>query len=145
MADLLTSLEVAVGVVLGLGLAVLALLFVRRRTIGRGRLLTLCGFRWPQRARWRMGLLGFAAGELEWYPLGGLTVRPKFRWHRAAFDLGAPTPPESHAGLDGLEQPVVVPCHHGDEAFDLALPGAAYTALRAWLEAGPPQAAGSVT
>lgn len=143
-ADLLTSVEVAVGVLLGAALAFFALLFLRRRTIGRGRLLTLCGVRYPQRPRWRMGLLGFATDQLEWFPLSGLTVRPKYRWLRVDFELGAPRRPESTTRLEGLEEPVVVPCRQAETDFDLAMPDAAYTALRSWVEAGPPRSAGSV-
>lgn len=144
-ADLLTSLELAVGVLVGLGLGFLVLLFIRRRTIGRGRLLTLCGVRWPQRPTWRLGLVGFGAEELQWYTLSGLTLRPKFRWSRIGLELGAPGRAGSQTGLDGLEDAVVVPCRHHDTDFDLSLPAAAYTALRSWVESGPPRSGGSVS
>ncbi len=144
MADLLSYLEVAIGVLVGLGLGFLVLLFVRRRTIGRGRLLTLSGIRFPARPRWRMGLVGFGSGEIQWYTLSGLTLRPRFRWARAGLELGAPRRSASEAGLDGLEDAVVVPCRHHGTDFDLALPAAAYTALRSWVESGPPRSAGSV-
>jgi len=144
MPDLLLSFEVAVGIVLGLALGFLAFVFLRRRTIARGRVLTMCGLRRPA-TTWRMGLMRYGTGQLEWYSLGGLTIRPKYRWEQRVLELGAPAPVSVGQGLDVLTDPVAVTCRHQGDSFQLALSEAAYTALRSWLEAAPPGAASTVT
>lgn len=144
MPDLLVVAELLVGVLLGLVLGFLALVFLRRRTIARGRLLTVCGLR-RARAPWRMGLMRYGSGQLEWYPLGGLTVRPKYRWKQRLLELAGPVPVTDAAGLEALFDPVSVACRYQGERFELALTEPAYTALRSWAEAAPPGATSAVT
>ncbi|MGB8384764.1 MAG: DUF2550 domain-containing protein [Dermatophilaceae bacterium] len=144
MPDLLVSVELAVGILLGLGLGFIALVFLRRRTIARGRVLTMCGLRQASTG-WRMGLVRYGVGQLEWYALGGLTIRPKYRWEQRVLELGSPAPASLGEGLDVLSDPVAVTCRYQGSTFQLALSEAAYTALRSWLEAAPPGAASTVT
>lgn len=144
MPDLLLSLEIAVGILLGLGLAFLGLVFLRRRAIARGRLLTMCGLRRP-RGNWRLGLLRYGSGQLEWFALDGVTVRPKYRWDQQRFELGVPVHAASGEGLDGLTDAIAVGCKHQGEAFEMAMTEPAYMALRSWVEASPPGAASAVT
>ena len=60
-------------------------------------------------------------------------------------ELGSPAPVRLGEGLDGLADPVAVTCRYQGSTFQLAVSEAAYTALRAWLEATPPGAASTVT
>jgi hypothetical protein len=144
MPDLLLSFEVAAGIVLGLALGFVGLVFLRRRSIARGRVLTMCGLR-RATSSWRMGLMRYGVGQLEWYSLGGLTIRPKHRWEQRVLELGAPARVGTGQGLDVLTDPVVVTCRHQGDPFELALSEAAYTALRSWLEAAPPGTASTLT
>lgn len=144
MPDLLLAAEVLVGVLFGLVAVFLGAVFLRRRAIARGRLLTLCGLRRPP-APWRMGLVRYGSGQLEWYPLGGLTIRPKYRWRQRLLELTPPGPVADGTGLDALPDPVVVACRYQGERFELAVAEPAYRALRSWAEASPPGAASTVT
>lgn len=144
MPDLLVSVELAVGILLGLGLAFLALVFLRRRMIARGRVLTMCGLRRTS-SSWRMGLVRYGVGQLEWFSLDGLTIRPKYRWEQRVLELSPPARVSLGNGLDVLTDPVAVTCRHQGDRFQLALSEAAYTALRSWLEAAPPGATSTVT
>lgn len=144
MPDLLVSVELAVGILLGLGLAFVALVFLRRRLIARGRVLTMCGLR-KASTGWRMGLVRYGVGQLEWYALGGLTIKPKYRWEQRVLELGSPVTVGLGDGLDVLTDPIAVTCRHQGDSFQLAVSEAAYTALRSWLEAAPPGAASTLT
>lgn len=142
MTDVLLSVELGLGIVLGLGLFYLLTLIGRRRVISRGSLLTLCGFA-PDGGRWRQGLLRFGAGSIEWFPLHGLSLRPGREWGRRELELGSPTPLPDGAHLD-LTDALCVPCRHLGASFHLALAHSAYTALRSWVEAAPPGATSEV-
>ena len=140
MRQLLFSSELLVGVCVLAVVLYLGWTFARRRLIAHGEPLTLCAIRdtAPQ-ASWRFGLARYASGRFEWFPLGGLRVRPSRRWDRTRLEIGAPHP------LDPRETPtalikgaVGVGCIHELERFDLALAPGPYTALRSWLEASPP-------
>ena len=138
MPSAVASLEILVGVVLGVAGTLLAGVFLRRRAIARGRLLTLCGLRAPEGGRWRLGLARFGSAHLEWFSLGGLSLRPRHRWDRAGLDLDAPLTLVGSDRIDLLPEAYGVRCSHGDLEFDLALQPPAYTALRSWIEAAPP-------
>ena len=38
---------------------------------------------------WRYGLSRYGSSQVEWFPLGGLRVRPARRWDRPAVEIGA--------------------------------------------------------
>ncbi len=138
MPSVLAYVEFAVGTLVGLVIALLAVVFVRRRTIARGKILTVCGVRRSGAARWRLGLVRFGTERLEWYSLGGLSLRPKFHWERTGLDLEAPSPLVGEQRIDELPEGMRVPCRYAGESFELALQMPAYMALRSWLEAAPP-------
>lgn len=144
MPDLLFSLEIAVGIMLAVSLGTLGLVFLRRRTIARKGLLTMCGVR-RQRGTWRLGLLRYGRGQLEWFALDGVSVRPKYRWTQQRLQLGLPVHAAAGQGLDGLSEAIAVGCRHEGDSFELAMTEGAYMALRSWLEAAPPGAASAVT
>ncbi|HET7399567.1 MAG TPA: DUF2550 domain-containing protein [Intrasporangium sp.] len=138
MPPALVSIEIAVGTVLVLVLVLLAGTYVRRRLISGGLPLTLCGLRHRGGAHWRMGLLRFGDNALEWYTLGGFSLRPRHRWPRQALVLEAPVPlgaGDTPGLLPGASR---VPAADRSRTFELALQGSAYTALRSWQEAAPP-------
>ncbi|MHB1474589.1 MAG: DUF2550 domain-containing protein [Dermatophilaceae bacterium] len=139
MHGLLLTGEGLVGGALFIVLAVLGATFARRRLIARGKPLTVCALREPVDHRWRFGLARYGATGLEWFPLGGLSLRPARRWQRTVLDIGTGQP------LAPGERPEIlipsawrVDCCYGQESFEIALAQAPYTALRSWLEAAPP-------
>ena len=82
----------------------------------------------------------YASGQVEWFPLGGLRVRPAApvgaHPARASAPRTALDPREKPTAL--IQEAVGVGCSHELERFDLALAPGPYTALRSWLEASPP-------
>lgn len=134
----LAFVEMAVGTLLFLVVLALAATYARRRTISRGRLLILCGWRANRRNRWRLGLMRLGSTRLEWYTLLGLTSRPRHQWDRVALELDAPAEPRRTDRIDLIPDAAPVQCTYSGGRFELALPPSAYTALRSWSEAAPP-------
>ena len=138
MPSALVSTEIVVGTLLVIVAAVLAVTYLRRRYIAGGLPLTLCGLRDNSGDRWRVGLLRLGDGALEWYSLGGLSLRARRRWQRQTLLLEAPTvlgrgdSPSLLPGASG------VACTDGEQAFQLALQRPDYMAVRSWQEAAPP-------
>ncbi|MBK8470058.1 MAG: DUF2550 domain-containing protein [Candidatus Phosphoribacter sp.] len=142
-ADLIFSIEVAVGALLALVGAYVLATVLRRRAIARGKLLAMCAYQRPGSHAWRQGYVRFGEGDVEWYPLGGLSLRPRHIWARRTLDIGAPVaiPPGE---LDLIPDAVCVPCRASGKVFQLGLARTAYTALRSWVEAAPPSSASAV-
>lgn len=119
---------------------------VRRRLIGRDSALVLCVLRLTG-ARWHTGMLKLTPSALLWYPLFGVTTRARHYWRRGALDVDrvGPLEPESSPAFAGVSAPMRVDftvssrtSSSEPEAFQLGLSAENYTAIRAWLEAGPP-------
>lgn len=140
MPSVLVSTEIVIGTLLVVALVVLAATYLRRRYIAKGQPLTLCGFRTGSNGngRWHLGLMRLADNALEWYTLGGVSLRPKRRWLRQSLLLDAPRllPPEDALAL--LPDAFGVSCTDRVDSFELALQGPDYTAVRSWQEAAPP-------
>lgn len=145
MPDLIFSVEVAVALLVALVVAYVLLMVGRRRAIGRGRVLTMCAVQAAGARHWRSGFVRFGNGVVEWYPLGGISLRPRHQWDRADLDVSAARPVGHNEGLDVIRDAVRIDCRHNGESFGLALSAPAYTALRSWLESAPPGPASSVT
>ena len=92
----------------------------------------------PASDRWRLGLIRFGDNALEWFTLGGVSVRPRHRWLRQRLLLEAPVHLAGSDAIPVLPDAYRVPCTDGDDDFELALQGPDYTALRSWQEAAPP-------
>jgi hypothetical protein len=136
--SVLVSTEIVIGTLLAIALVVLTTTYARRRYISRDLPLTLCGFRVAGSTRWRLGLIRFGDNALEWFALGGVSVRPKHRWLRQRLRLEAPVPLTGADSIPLLPDASKVPCTDGHGDFELALQGPDYTALRSWQEAAPP-------
>jgi hypothetical protein len=136
---LLLTGEVLVGGVLFIVVAVLGVVFTRRRLIARGKPLTVCALREPGDRRWRFGLARYGTTGLEWFTILGLSLRPARQWERGLLNIRSSRPLEP-----GQRPEILIPaamrveCRYRQERFEIALARAPYTALRSWLEASPP-------
>lgn len=146
MGTVILTAEVVIGVFLGLVALFLVVTLLRRRLIAGDAVPMLCALRLPG-GRWRAGLLKITPSELKWLPLFGVTARAHHIWRRGALDVGETAPvetseaPGAFVGVTGplrIDVSVTPPPTVGHAAFQLGLSADAYTALRAWLEAGPP-------
>jgi hypothetical protein len=144
MPTALVSLEIVVGVLAVVGLAFLAGTYARRRTISRGRLLILCGWRQRPGDSWRLGHLRLESTRLEWFRLFGVSTRPQHCWERAVLDLDPPQDIRRDDVVDLMPDAAPVRCTYGTQTFELALTPHAYTALRSWAEAAPPGSTANV-
>jgi hypothetical protein len=138
MPTALVHIEIAIGSLLVIVLLVLGSTWFRRRYIARGLPLTLCGTRDSAGDAWRVGLIRFGDDALEWYSLGGVSLRPKHRWLRQSLRLEAPVLLIGADALSLLPNAYRVEARAAGRPFELALQGTAYTALRSWQEAAPP-------
>ena len=134
--SLVISAEIVAGVLVLLVVLVLLYIFVRRRLLSSGAPLMLCALQPHGRSQYRLGLLRYSGGTLEWFTLVGPSPRPARVWERPRLELGPPRTPQTP--IAGLPEAVTVACRYGADRFDLALAPAAYTALRSWLESSPP-------
>ncbi|AKU17508.1 DUF2550 family protein [Luteipulveratus mongoliensis] len=134
MAEVRLTGEILAGLLVLLVLICLALV-LRRRAISRGGPMMLMARQ--KGSGWTLGLARVTASEVAWFPLIGVTVRPRARWIRGDIDLGAPKP-IGHGRPVAMADPVSVNCTSGDRDFTIALSSADYTALRSWAESSPP-------
>jgi hypothetical protein len=98
------------------------------------------GFRPAGRERWSVGSLVYYTDRLVYRTPGPLGRSRDLHWDRFDLEVGIGSVvdgQEVSARLRGVEM-VSVPCRHADQTFELAVSPARYTALRSWVEAGPP-------
>lgn len=138
MPSALVSTEIVVGALVLLVVLLLAATYARRRYIAHGLPLTVCGLRDANGGRWRMGHIRFTEHALEWYPLGGISLRPRHLWHRESLMLEAPHRLGADETIEVLPDAWRVPASQDGVGFELGLQRAVYTALRSWQEASPP-------
>jgi hypothetical protein len=134
----LASTEIVIGALVLIAVALLGMVWGRRRYIAGGLPLTLCAMRPAGTTRWRLGLIRFGDNALEWFSLGGVALRPRHRWQRQRMRLEAPVGLTGSDVIAVLPDAFRVPFHDGSAEFELALQGPDYTALRSWQEAAPP-------
>lgn len=137
MPSALASTEIVIGALALLTVIVVGFVYLRRRLIAGGQQLTLCAVRCPGTSGWRVGLARLGDNALEWFSLGGVSLRPRHRWQRQTLLLGTPHRLEAHV-VQLLPGAYAVDCTSGDEVFELALQVPDYTAVRSWQEAAPP-------
>lgn len=133
--DVLISAEV-VGVCLLVVIAVLLGMVLRRRTIARGQSVTLLAL--ARGEGWKLGIARFSVHSVQWFPLFGVSLRPRIEWTRGDLQLDAPTPLERRIKPLAIVDPVEVVCHAGGRDYRIALADGDYTALRSWSESAPP-------
>src|SRR5689334_21970558 len=104
------SAEIVAGALILLALFALTYIFVRRRLLSSGGPLMLCALQPHGRSPYRLGLLRFSGGLLEWFTLIGPSPRPARTWERPRLELGPPGQPET--AIAGLPEAVTVECHY---------------------------------
>jgi Protein of unknown function (DUF2550) len=126
-------------VVLVVALACASGIAVRRTLIERGGSVD-CGLRHAGDRRWRLGLAAYQPGELCWYPVFGLRLRPGEVYARHALSVVSRRPADPVEATSIGSGTVVVECDTGQPAarVELALSEDALTGFLAWLEAAPP-------
>jgi Protein of unknown function (DUF2550) len=126
-------------VVLIVALACATGIAVRRTLIERGGSVE-CGLRHAGDRRWRLGLAAYQPGELCWYPVFGLRLRPGEVYDRHALSVLSRRPADPVEATSIGSGTVVVECDTGQDAarVELALSEDALTGFLAWLEAAPP-------
>ncbi|MEP7160214.1 MAG: DUF2550 family protein [Dermatophilaceae bacterium] len=144
MSQVLVTAEIVIGVCAVLGIAFLFVVFVRRRILARGGDLMLCALQRSERSRWKPGLLRFDDANLAWFPLFGVSLRPRHCWERAGLELGNGNALHANQPRFAEEDQAVRARLSGNErrkgrgSVELGLARAPYTALRSWVEASSP-------
>lgn len=141
----LVAIEVVIGACAGLLVLAILALFTRRRLIARRGEVSVAALRLAASPSWQLGLLRLTAQSLDFFPLVGVTTRPRWSWHRGTLELGHAVILDDSSGIDDNLPPgsVSVPfagvdSGGGTTSAHVALPPAPYTAVRAWAEAAPP-------
>jgi Protein of unknown function (DUF2550) len=111
---------------------------VRRHLLERGGATVECGLR-QHDGPWRLGLASYRVGELSWFRVFGVSMRPRATWPRRDLTVvSRRLPGDAEAAVLGPGR-VVLDCRIGPaEAAELALSESALPGLLAWLEAAPP-------
>jgi hypothetical protein len=138
------NLVVPVWVVAAVAVAVVLVVVVftaRRIVLSRSRGAFDCSFRRrvdTGEGGWSTGVATYGPGELRWYRMFSLRVRPSRIWRRSEMSIKefrAPQGGEVYAVLPGA---VVVTCTLGSQEMQLAMSSEAYTGFASWIEAAPP-------
>ncbi len=141
MAELEAPLAVAAAVALLLA-ALVALL--RRQTVSRSAGAFDCSVRRPG-GPWSLGVARYRDDRIEWFPVFGLSTRPRARWGRGEMEVRGQRTPSPGEAAAVLPRTVVVSCTVAGAELDLAMAVDACTALTSWLESAPPSSRGLVT
>ncbi len=99
-----------------------------------------CGYRQSHDDPWSVGTLTYEEDRLIYTRPGGLFTSRTQYWDRFGLDVNIGSPVDGAdvaAPLRGVDM-MSVPCHYGQQTFELAVTVGRYTALRSWVEAIPP-------
>lgn len=138
------NLVIPVWVVAAVAAALVGVVVVftaRRLVLSRSRGSFDCSFRRRVdvgEGGWVSGVASYGPGELRWYRMFSLRLRPSHVWQRSDMSLKefrAPQGGEVYAVLPGA---VVVTCVLGSGEMQLAMSSEAYTGFASWIEAAPP-------
>lgn len=132
----LVTVELVVGVLIGLLIGALAYVWLRRKWISSGHPLMLCAIRTHRRPRWRLGLVRIDDERLCWFTVVGPSPLPE--WWVLRHDLDLDTPRPLTEAIPGLAEAVAVSGTGAGQAVELALAPSDYMAVRAWMESSPP-------
>jgi len=133
------------------GAALAAVLIALRRVLlARGGGTVECGMRRGAEQSWRLGLAAYQPGELRWYNLFGIRLRPQAVFVRNDLRIVSRRPAATAEIASLGSGAVVMECRVGPSVLgdrprgpdtgqvELAMTEAALTGFLAWLEAAPP-------
>lgn len=83
-----------------------------------------------------MGMARTLPEIIEWYPILGIGLRPKWTLVRESVEFGPPEPMDRRPGV--IQDPVLVDCVCGTDSQQIVVGRADYTQLRSWSESSPP-------
>jgi hypothetical protein len=136
------TLEVLLGLVLLLGLPLLAI-SVRRRFLSRSGGAIELSLRLKPRSQgrgWVLGVGRFVGDDLQWFRVFSLSPRPRRTLSRRDLSVRARRQPKGPEGLALLKGAEVVELTSATGPVEIALDASALTGFLAWLEARPPGA-----
>jgi Protein of unknown function (DUF2550) len=87
---------------------------------------------------WTSGVASYGTGELRWYRMFSLALKPSCVWRRADLRVREFRPPQREEVFAILPGAVVVTCLLGSAELQLAMSTDAYTGFASWIEAAPP-------
>jgi hypothetical protein len=137
------------GLVLGVGLALLVILFGRRLWISRGGTVELSVriYRRQRGRGWSLGMARFCGDRLLWYRIFSFAPRPRRVFNRKSITVIDRREPSGTERLALMSGSVVVECNTENGPVELAMDAATFTGFLSWLEAAssgrgyPPYAA----
>ena len=131
----------SVGVVLFLLLLYGLCLVIRRRWISRNG----GTFEFSVRVRsgragrgWILGVGRYSGGDLEWFRIFSLALRPRFRYRRSELEYVGRRDPVGVEAYSLYSGHIVVTCRTPSGPLEVAMSPEALTGFLAWLEAAPP-------
>jgi hypothetical protein len=138
-----TQVEIAVVALLLVALALMFSLLLRRRYLLRGSGGITMSVRAGSaqdvdRGGWALGVGRFVRGELLWYRLVGLGLRPNYVLRRPELVVGGRRLPVGQEVQVLPADTVILDCVHGGRPLEIAVVGAAATGLSSWLESAAP-------
>lgn len=134
MGDVLLTAEVVLGALIALLLLTIVWTAIRRWLITRDQLMILMARR--RGDFWVMGMARTKPDVIEWFPILGLGLRPKWTLVREEVEFGPPMPMDRRPGV--IQEPVLVDCTCGDQDQQIVVGRPDYTQLRSWSESSPP-------
>ncbi len=132
-----------IGVGVFLVLCSLAVLFLRREIISRGRGTIELSFRlsalMPGRG-WSPGVARFAGDQMKWYRVFSLSVRPRRTLTRKALSVQERRSPSATERLVLPPDWVILRCQDQHTSIEIAMAKTTLTGFLSWMEAAPPGA-----
>jgi hypothetical protein len=144
LSFLLDSVALAVIVCVAI-VVVLAAFAARRRMLSRRGGAFGCALRTKHAGEvtprgWTLGIARYGDEAIEWYRIFSLSPRPSVTLDRRGLSILRRRVPDGMEAYAVPHDSVILVCVDGTRPVDLAVPGAAATALHVWLEAVPPGA-----
>ena len=141
----MTPMKIVEGIGIGvfIVLCALAVLFLRREIISRGRGTVEMNLRLSTRMAgrgWSPGIARFSGDQMRWYRVFSLSIRPRRTLTRRALSVDERRQPTPVEGLVLPADWVILRCTSGRTSVEIAMPETTLTGFLSWLEAAPPGA-----
>ncbi|CAN5270267.1 DUF2550 domain-containing protein [soil metagenome] len=131
----------SLALIIGLLLAFIVILTIRRRFIARGgpTFDLSINVRDEAEARgWALGVGRYAESHLEWFRVFSLSPRPRYRFERGQIEVDGRRIPEGKEAFALHAGHVIVAAETYSPVRQLAMSPDALTGMLSWLESSPP-------